>query len=96
MAQGRMLLTRARSRRARSENGVDWQSPATTSRSADQLEGLRRRVHMIGMHNVYLATFGVGGTTSLFDFEAFVHGLAGLPEHDARVIEQAVWELEQF
>lgn len=91
-----MLLTRARSRRTRSEGWVDWQPAVGRSRSADALEGLRRRVHAIGMHDVYLAAFGVGGTTSLFDFEAFAHGLAGLPEHDARVIEQAVWELEQF
>lgn len=91
-----MLLTRARSLRARSGNRMGWQRPVGRSRSADELAGLRRQVRTIGMHDVYLAAFEVGGTTSLFDFEAFAHGLAGLPEHDARVIEHAVWELEQF
>lgn len=95
-AQGRLLLTRARSRRAGSAVGSNDSPTAGGARSAAALERLRQRVQAAGLHNVYLAAFGVGGTTSLFDFEAFAHGLAGLPEHDARVIEQVVWELEQF
>lgn len=91
VAQGRLLLSRARIREGGSAGRVHGRPLLP-----DSMEGLRRRVHAIGMQEVFVAAFGVGATLSLFDFEAFAHGLAGLPEHEARVVEQAVWELEQF
>jgi hypothetical protein len=88
-AQGRLLLIQARTGRSGAAD------PASGS-EADRLDGLRRRVHAIGLHDVYVAAFGVGSTASVFDFEAFAHGLTGLPDLELRIIEQVVWELEQF
>jgi hypothetical protein len=89
-AEGRLLLTRARTARERAGGYLD------PTGSSDSLEALRNRVWAIGLHEVYVAAFGVGSTTGLFDFEAFAHGLAGLPDAEIRIIEQAAWELEHF
>lgn len=91
-----MLLRRARTGGAPPAGDVQQLPLVTGSPSTGSLDALRRRVHAIGVQDVFVAAFGIGGTTSLFDFEAFAHGLAGLPDIELQAIEQAVWELEQF
>jgi hypothetical protein len=96
LAQGRLQLTRARTCAWRSAADGARSDVATALPRPRTVERLRELVQLIGIHKVFVAAFGVGGTPSLFDFEAFVHGLAGLPEIELRAIEQAVWELEHF
>jgi hypothetical protein len=95
VAEGRLLLTRARTSAWRAEADVASAALAVPHEPVS-VERLRQRIQAVGVHNVFVAAFGVGGTTSMFDFEAFAHGLAGLPDIEVRAIEQAVWELEHF
>lgn len=95
-AHGRLLLTQARSRTFNPDVPDDRRRFVSGPLPAAELDALRARVRTIGVPDVFLAAFGVGSTTTLFDFEAFAHGLVDLPDHELRVIEHAVWELEHF
>jgi hypothetical protein len=96
VAYGRMLLRRARRPGPETGEGAVRLPSGSQTTWPNSLDKLRRRVRAMGTYDVFVAAFGIGGTTTLFDLEAFAHGLGELPELELRAVEHAVWELERF
>lgn len=64
--------------------------------AAEQHIALSSATHVlgIGLPELWLEYFAMGGSLELFDLEAYIHGLATLPPMDRAVLEQVLWELD--
>jgi hypothetical protein len=64
--------------------------------AAEQHIALSSAVHLlgIGLPELWLEYFAMGGNLELFDLEAYIYAIATLPPMDRAMLEQVLWELD--
>lgn len=64
--------------------------------AAEQHIALSSAVHLlgIGLPELWLEYFAMGGDFELFDLETYIYGMATLPPMDRAILEQVPWELD--
>jgi hypothetical protein len=68
----------------------------TRALTPEAKESLRHALLMVGITEMYLRLFALGGDATEFELDAFAHGLADLPSGEYAVLGQAIWELRRF
>lgn len=62
--------------------------------------GMALRARLFGsghtLEALFTAYFAIGGNRSLFDLDAYLNGVGGLPAPDREMLAHALWELQEF
>lgn len=75
------------------------QSPALHDKPTSAVPAtstIRELARAVEPDTLYARYFELGGIASVFDVDAFVHDLVDLPDGQAAILAQAVWEITEL
>lgn len=76
--------------------GHYWDPPRLSSAGEWDVGTLRQRAQDVGLFDLFMAYFALGGDCSPFELDAFINAVAELPAGELTVLRQAVWELTEL